>query len=361
MGATVARSLAVALPHPGPRLGRERSTRRHGCYMATHYIVSPYIDFSIPGSVVPKVKLHGAHATRRRLLGETWLPARVALFASIVVAGPGIAAAQQVVALDPEQPDPGRLILSRGMADAHPSCPVSALQFGLDPEDDPAWSSAQGAGWDPDEVIPVVRGAMARARAALPGPAIDLCLGLSGRPTNPTLARMNGIGGAAFPPATMMLVVAPALNPDWLERLPFTIAHEYHHLATTRPAPTGLEVLIREGRAHHFAWQLYPQTLHPSAMALTAEQIGPAWRTIRDNLTMPSGPFLRRYMFAGTFYGGEVPGWAGYTIGFCLVWAHAEARPGVAPLDLARVPARDFVTNEARCPADAVSGGRRPR
>ena len=73
---------------------------------------------------------------------------------------------------------------------------------------------------------------MTRAAQALPGgPPVDICLGIAARPEEPTLQRLRGIGGGAFYPNTILLLVAPSLNEEWLDDLPVTLAHEYHHLA----------------------------------------------------------------------------------------------------------------------------------
>jgi uncharacterized protein YjaZ len=46
---------------------------------------------------------------------------------------------------------------------------------------------------------------------------------------------MRGIAGCAAPPNYIDLFVAPAVSPGSLRQLPFTIAHEYHRLATAQP------------------------------------------------------------------------------------------------------------------------------
>ena len=257
------------------------------------------------------------------------------------------------MALDPDDEEAGRLILSTGASTRHPECPDRAYQFALDPEDDSEWRRENRSLFEEEEIVPVIRRAMARARAALPFKRVNVCLGLAARPSGPTLSRMRGIAGAAFVPETIFLVVAPSMNPNWLSDLEVTVAHEYHHLATQGPAPTGLDVLVREGLAHHFAARLYPDRIHPSANALSPDQIAPAWAKILPHLRDEPGSFLRTYMFGGPYYGGEVPGWAGYTLGYCLVWAYAQDHPGISPAELSEVPPGHFVGREARCPSGA--------
>ncbi len=105
---------------------------------------------------------------------------------TVLMCIPGASAeGQRVVPLDPEDPEKGRLILSRGLSDAHESCPTSAYQFSFDSEQDPEWTAQNRELWQEDVIIQTVRQAMARAWAALPGPSFDLCLGIASRPTQP--------------------------------------------------------------------------------------------------------------------------------------------------------------------------------
>jgi uncharacterized protein YjaZ len=231
-----------------------------------------------------------------------------------------------------------------------PPCPPSVLQFGLDRVDDHAWTQSNRPQWSTEALFDVVEAALRRSHAALPGLAPDVCVGLAARPGDPVLQRMAGIGGATVAPDVVALFVAPSLNPILLDVLPFTIAHEYHHAVHWESWPTGLDVLIREGQAHHFAWTLYPELLHPSASALAGDQIGSAWRAMRPHLGEPSRQFIPAYMFGGAHNGNRVPGWAGYTIGFCLVWDYASRHPGLTPEEIARIPAREFLAKVPRCP-----------
>lgn len=109
-------------------------------------------------------------------------------------------------------------------------------------------------------------------------------------------------------------------------------------------------MLIREGKAHHFAWTLYPAHLHPSARALESAEVALAWSRIRGALDAPARDFTRTYMFGGAYYGDVVPGWAGYTIGYCLVRGYAERNPERTISDLVRTPPREFLVETPRCP-----------
>lgn len=260
------------------------------------------------------------------------------------------AAGQKVVLLDPGNPTAGRLIIGLGTSEAHQGCPASGFQFSLDPEDTPEWTHHNRELWDESAVISAVRSSVSRARAKLPIETLDICIGIAARPPDPTLQAMGGVGAAAFAPATMVVFVAPSLDPSWLQVLSATVAHEYHHLAVPTRAPRGLDVLIREGKAHHFAAVQEPGVMQASARALTTAQLAPAWETIRADLNAASGQFLRRYMFGGPYFGGVVPRWAGYTVGYCLVWAYSDSHPELTVAELGRVKAEAFVSEEVRCP-----------
>ena len=261
------------------------------------------------------------------------------------------AGAQRIIALGTESARHGRLILSTSIASTFASCPRTTGQFSLDDERDVEWSQANRARWDEDQIVSTVRTAVAKAQAAFPSAPVDICLGIAGPPgEDPTLGLMGGIGGGAFPSNVIGLYVAPSLNADWLDELSFTIAHEYHHVATARPARDGLAVLLREGKAHHFAAAQYPEFLHASARALSAEQVGPAWVKIRQNLEGNPRRFLRAYMFGGPFFGNEVPRWAGYTVGYCLAAMYANAHPELSLRELDRVPLGEFIADDVQCP-----------
>lgn len=275
---------------------------------------------------------------------------RVLVALLMLLASAGTVEAQRIRSIDTVDSTKGRLILSRGLSEAHADCPTSVYQFSLDSGQDRDWTKRNRLSWDEENLTQVVREAVAIARAALPGPAPDICLGIASPPGNdPTLARLGGVGGAAFVGQAIVLVVAPALNADWLSVLAVTIAHEYHHMVAARPATDGTEVLIREGLANHFAATIFPDILHPPTSALDTSQFAPVWATIREHLNDRPAEFLRSYMFGGPHFGGEVPRWAGYTLGYCLVSTYAELHPGLSLAALAVLPADEFITIKVGC------------
>ncbi len=231
------------------------------------------------------------------------------------------------------------VILNIEPPDLDPRCPQRAGQFQFAAASESDWVRRNSDGWDWDQVRAVVRRTLAESESAVPGPArIVVCVTLASESSLAILERMRGIAGSAAPPNHIDLFVAPAVSPGWPRQLPFTIAHEYHHLATAQPAPSGLDVMIREGKAHHFAWTLFPDLLHPSAMALAGDDLDAATVTIADHVMDPAPQFTLDFMFGGDYYGGKVPRWAGYTLGFELVRAYSRRHGGLSPLDLVAVP-----------------------
>lgn len=225
-----------------------------------------------------------------------------------------------------------------GPRPAMATCPPAFGQLEAATADrDRAWIARQAPRWSAREVERVVGAALADAERALGTVQTRVCVQLAAEPRSPMLARMRGIGGGATPSTGVIsLFVAPTLaSPDWPGDLAFAVAHEYHHLVARRPGSRGLDVLIREGLAHHFAWTLYPARLHPSANALaTAAEESAAWLVVRSHFDLAGAEFTNRFMFGGAYFGGDVPTWAGYTIGFRIVRSFAERHPTWSPRDL---------------------------
>ena len=235
--------------------------------------------------------------------------------------------------------DSAIVVLNTELAELDSRCPRRMGQFEVGSRAHPDWLRRNQAGWDPGSIRKVVQEAVSRSAREIAGPTPVVCVSIAGRGAERLLERMRGIGGLARAPNTIALFVAPAISPAWLESLPFTISHEYHHLAAPIVAVSGLDVLVREGKAHHFAWSLYAHLLHPSAVAIRDNQIREAISTIGEHLADTPARFTREFMFGGEYFGGKVPTWAGYTVGYILVRDYAQERPGLSLADLSRVDA----------------------
>ncbi|HVM09820.1 MAG TPA: DUF2268 domain-containing putative Zn-dependent protease [Acidimicrobiales bacterium] len=129
-----------------------------------------------------------------------------------------------------------------------------------------------------------------------------------------------------------------------LERLlPATIIHEAHHAARVRVGPgygtTLGEAIVTEGLAEQFVTEVLEKPPVPSTRdALDEAQRAEVWRRAQPNLW--SAAYDHEFWFFGT---GDVPRWAGYSIGFHIVGHYRDAHAGVAPSHLVGVAARDVL------------------
>jgi hypothetical protein len=111
----------------------------------------------------------------------------------------------------------------------------------------------------------------------------------------------------------------PALE-TWV---PATLAHELHHSSRVRIGPgygiTLAEALVTEGLADHFAAEAFPDTPpKPWHHALSAEQETELWREAQAVLEVPYGYDHRAWFFGR----GDLPRWAGYTLGYRIAQAY---------------------------------------
>jgi hypothetical protein len=217
------------------------------------------------------------------------------------------------------------------VADAHPECvaqPRRDNRAGAD--EDPAALSARVEAMSAAPAL--VRRGISRARAALPGPPVVACLGLA-RPGR-VMRELGGISGFAGPDGVMHLFVEPMVQ-GWADVLPFTVAHEYHHLAMFARGPqrgvrTVLSRLVFEGKADVFASRLYPAVQRPWHASYSADNERRCWPVLRERLQEPANTaeFTNDYMIAWT---GRAPRFCGYYAGRRLVLAYLAARPDLSP------------------------------
>ncbi len=228
--------------------------------------------------------------------------------------------------------------LHEGVLD--PRCPRRSGQFQIADSAGSEWTAQNAREFDSVAIERVVSETFLRSSESHEAD-LDLlvCVSLASDQNLAILELMRGISGFAYG-GMIALFIAPALNRDWLHFLQFTIAHEIHHAATARPATNGLDVLIREGRAHHFAWTLFPELLAPSAQAVDQSDYGTVMDTITAHIADPPAEFTTTIMFGGEYFGGAVPRWAGYTVGFDIVRRFASSNRDLTLSELARIPPR---------------------
>jgi len=164
----------------------------------------------------------------------------------------------------------------------------------------------------------------------LPGTKITACIfALDPIQEFPGLNSMHGIWGGTYGPGLFLIEIMP--KESWLDWLPYTMAHEYHHTVFSQnfrrlsSDPMDLlEVLIVEGRADSFARILYPNLEPLWTKALTPEQEATQWQLMQDELDSTSD--LQRFMFGDS----QIPWWTGYTIGFHIVQKYLQGHPNAS-------------------------------
>jgi Predicted Zn-dependent protease (DUF2268) len=137
-----------------------------------------------------------------------------------------------------------------------------------------------------------------------------------------------GVGGITHRRTGDVIVSIDGTPPEGLKAalktwLPATLAHELHHSSRVRMGPgygmTLAEALVTEGLADHFAAEAFPDTPpKPWDHALSGEQEAELWRKAQAVLEVPYGYDHRAWFFGR----GDLPRWAGYTIGYRIAEAY---------------------------------------
>jgi uncharacterized protein YjaZ len=162
-----------------------------------------------------------------------------------------------------------------------------------------------------------------RVSGMLPGPDTTVCV-LAADPAAGYMKSMHGVQGITTGAGKIWLLISP--DGDWESWVGYNIAHEYHHSAWTaryydKSAPFELlDYLVFEGRADAFAHIAYPDSPAPWTHALTREQEVQVWSSMREILATTDSRVQHSMMFGDR----NVPGWAGYTIGFEIVESYLK-------------------------------------
>lgn len=134
-----------------------------------------------------------------------------------------------------------------------------------------------------------------------------------------------GVGGFTDPATGDVSVwIRPTPLREELTRwIPATLAHELHHASRVRTGPgygiTLGEAMVSEGLADHFEAELFPATpLQPWDDAFPDEQEPALWQLAERDLSTPGGYDHEEWFFGA----GELPRWAGYTLGYKIVAAY---------------------------------------
>jgi uncharacterized protein YjaZ len=173
-----------------------------------------------------------------------------------------------------------------------------------------------------------LQAAFDKVSAILPGSSTTVCV-LAANPRD-TFVRdsMRGIAGFTAGAGKVWLQITP--EGTWREWLGPALAHEYHHSEWTKRHfdPTRsldlTQYLLFEGRADSFARLTYPDRHAPWTEALTPAQEIAAWKAMRPHLQTTEFPVMSSFIFGGN---GDIPRWAGYTVGFRIVQAFLKLHP----------------------------------
>lgn len=145
---------------------------------------------------------------------------------------------------------------------------------------------------------------------------------------------ITGIGGGA-PTAHLMYIHIDPLFENLSQTLDFeirsTLAHELAHCARWHERGYGetlAEAIVSEGLADHFDIEINGGNPKPWNVALTAEIL----KEIKQKAEQVY--YSTKYDHAKWFFGkGEIPRWAGYTIGFSVVGDYLQ-KTGLKASDL---------------------------
>ena len=180
----------------------------------------------------------------------------------------------------------------------------------------------------------VIGEAFDRATAQLPGPDTTICVVAAYPAATGITTDMHGVSAVTTGAGKIWLTVHPGGN--WLDWLAFSVAHEHHHSAWTQRyfrmrgrRSDLLDYLVFEGRAEWFAHTIYPAMNAPWAHALEGGALRDVWRRIEPRLGAIDPDFKHTVMFGG----GDVPHWAGYSIGYAIVESYCRRHPQASIAD----------------------------
>lgn len=144
-------------------------------------------------------------------------------------------------------------------------------------------------------------------------------------------------------------------NPVGSPRLPVAAAHELNHIVRFKyepwtPQTTVGQYLVAEGLAEAFGLEVVgdPGLVGPYSSALTPEQIEAVKPRFKEALEATGFDTLRGYIFgdwAAEQFGYPalgIPDYAGYTLGYQVVWAYLE-RTGRTAVEATYTPWQEIV------------------
>jgi uncharacterized protein YjaZ len=179
------------------------------------------------------------------------------------------------------------------------------------------------------DINDAIKRVMSKISPILPAEVITFCIFALHPNEEFAIQRMGGVTGATASANVIYLQVYP--TEGWLEKLEYTVAHEYHHAALAQRLPNNSDkldltnYLIFEGKADSFAKLVYPDVIVPWTEALEPDQERALWQTIQPLLTTENVYLHQDIMFGSARF----PTWTGYTIGFNIVQAFLKHYPDI--------------------------------
>lgn len=154
-----------------------------------------------------------------------------------------------------------------------------------------------------------------------------------------------GHGARTYNPYTIQVSLDPAF-PDFLKtvignELPRAISHELHHAVRWKAVGYGktlLEVLVTEGLASRFEQEMWGGT--PSSWAAALSEKALAEVQVQAKTEYANTKYDHGRWFFGT---GDLPRWAGYTLGYQIVGTYLKKYPDQTAASLVSTPAKAFI------------------
>jgi Predicted Zn-dependent protease (DUF2268) len=194
--------------------------------------------------------------------------------------------------------------------------------------------------------------ALARVARALPGATVTVCI-YAGELSR-GLPYMKGVGGVSLGGGNIKLFVHPGPDPT-LARVPYTVAHEYHHEAEQLLGPPRggpLAIMVSEGKADYFARTLYPAIRPGHTLPLSDQELANAWQRLVDYGRTPSPMFRTDFMIDAR---GPTM-WPGYRLGFEMVETFFRERR-MSPAESIKVGPEEILDHFVQTPRGRRASG----
>jgi uncharacterized protein YjaZ len=181
----------------------------------------------------------------------------------------------------------------------------------------------------------VVKTALARIAALLPGPAATITLSYHSEPSSSSekmipQAGTYGFTKPGFGNITISFQPTPqaSLSQIMTLWLPRTLAHEVNHSVRILAGPgygtTLLQQIISEGLSSAFDLAAFPGPPNPWDRAISPGQECALWKKAQP--VLGAAGLFGQWMFGGA----GIPHWTGFTIGYDIVTGYRRHHPDVS-------------------------------